>query len=279
MTIVTPTFNRAAELQQALASVLSQSVLPCEHIICDNLSEDFTATVVGDYAANAPFPVVYLRQRDTGMYQAMNRALERATGDSIFVLNDDDQLHNSEVLRRFGACLAETEADLVYGDTVWLDPTTQRRQYRRHNQINKATLVHKTISQQAIIYSKAVFAKCGAFDESFRIAGDYDWLLRAFLKHQIFAVYLNRPMALCSLGGLSNSSSAADRRRAERRQVIQRWYSEREVKLSGWYRKYLRRFPFGTALMNCLLPIKLRIRSVRDSGGRLRPDLAALLGF
>jgi glycosyltransferase len=263
VTLITPTFNRAAQLEQALASVLHQSVLPHEHIICDNCSSDATSAVVQNYTANAPFPVVYRREQDRGIYQAMNRALQAATGNTIFILNDDDQFHNPDVLRVFGNCLAASQADLIYGDTVWRDPATESRKYRHHKNINKLTLVHKAISQQAIFYNARVFEKCGLFDETFKIAGDYEWLLRAFLGKKIAAVYLNRPVTVCSLGGLSNSTVEEERRRAERREATMRWYTEREVELSGLYRHRIRKFPLGTTLFNLFCPLKLNIKRAR----------------
>lgn len=262
VSIVTPTFNRAEQLRQALSSVLTQSVYPCEHIICDNLSTDDTTKIVKDYAANSTFPVIHLRERDNGIYHAMNGAIRRSVGGAIYVLNDDDKIHGTEVLKIFASSLGQLQLDLIYGDTVWVNNATGEKKYRRHNQVNKMTLVQKAISQQAVLYSRQVFEKCGLFDESFRIAGDYEWLLRAMLKHRIAAGYLKRPMAFCSLGGMSNSDSAAELRRSERRTATDSYYTPREIELAGSYRGWIRKIPLGTTIFNLFCPLRLNIRRV-----------------
>ncbi|MDX1951813.1 MAG: glycosyltransferase, partial [Verrucomicrobiota bacterium] len=157
VTVITPTFNRSSELKEALASVLKQSLPPKEHIICDNCSEDETEAVVKAYADEAPYRVIYKRERDTGIYQAMNRGLATANGEFLFILNDDDQFHGPTVLDRFSACLSGSGAEFIFGDTVWLDRNTGEKKYRRHNQMNRLTLVQKGISQQAILYRKSAF--------------------------------------------------------------------------------------------------------------------------
>ncbi len=259
VTVVTPTFNRAKQLKAALDSVLTQSRGPIEHIICDNLSSDETSEVVNVYARQAAFPVVYKRERDTGIYQAMNRALEIARGDSVFILNDDDQLHGPPTLARFEDCLNNSDASLVYGDTLWLDTATGEKKYRRHNQMNRLTLVHKGISQQAILYRKEVFKQCGNFDESFRIAGDYEWLLRALVRERVPAIYLRKPFAICALGGLSNSEKTVEQRHRERHEATARHYSEKDIQLAGKYRRYIRKFPLGTTILNWFHPLRLNI--------------------
>jgi glycosyltransferase involved in cell wall biosynthesis len=279
ISVITPTFNRAASLERALDSVLAQSLAPKEHVIADNLSTDGTQQIIERYIQRAPFPVIYLREKDTGMYQALNRGIERATAQACYFLNDDDQIFDARVLEIMAACLTATDADLVYGDVLLFDPATGREQLRRHNQVNKMTLVHKGINQPAMLYRSSVFKTCGRFDEGYRIASDHEWLLRAFVKHDIRATYLKMPLARFALGGLSGDERLAAKRREERQRATAAWYTPEAVKLSTTYRKYVRKIPFGTALFNWIHPLQLRIQTVNYRAGRFEPDLAARLGF
>lgn len=279
ISVLTPTFNRARTLARTVASVVAQSHAPIEHILLDNLSTDTTADVVADYARRAAYPVVYIRERDTGMYDALNKGIARATGEAIYILNDDDTLADVGVFRLLAACMEQTAADVVYGDIFWLDQDSGKQTLRRNNQINKLTLVSKGINQQAMLHRATVYQRCGLYDQGYRIAGDYEWLLRVFLKNNIPATYLRHSVAVCSLGGLSNAAQWRQRASEERQRAIQKWYSEREIARSKAYRKFYRKLPFGTLLFQLFQPLTLRIRTVRVSGGRFVPDLAAALGY
>lgn len=279
ITVLTPTFNRADTLVRAIDSVLGQTQAPVEHLILDNLSADRTSDVVADYARRAAYPVVHLRERDSGMYDALNKGLTRASGDAIYILNDDDAIADPQVLHLLSTCMEQTSADLVYGDVFWLDPQTGRKTARRHNQVNKLTLVHKGMNQPAMLHRATLFQQCGNYDVSYRIAGDHEWLLRVFLGHRIAATYLRHPVAICSLGGLSNAEQWRKRASEERHRALGQWYNERELSRSQLYRKYVRKLPLGTHLFHWFEPLKLRITSVRPVKGGFAPDWAAALGY
>ena len=279
ISVLTPTFNRAHTLPRAVASVLAQSHAPVEHLILDNLSTDTTADAVADYARRAAYPVVHIRERDTGMYDALNRGIARATGEAIYILNDDDALADPRALGLLAACMAQTTAEVVYGDIFWLDPDSGKQTLRRHNQVNKLTLVHKGMNQPAMLHRASVFQRCGTYDTSYRIAGDHEWLLRVFLRHDIAGTYLRYPVAVCALGGLSNAEQWRQRASEERHRAIHAWYSDREIAHSNRYRKFVRKLPLGTHLYHWLHPLKLRIRTVRPVGRAFIPDLAAALGY
>ena len=279
ISVITPTFNRAETLRKSLESVRCQTLPPHEHIIMDNLSKDATPDVVEAYAKRALYEVVYVREADTGVANAMNKGLARVCGEAVYILNDDDAVHDAEVFQIMSQCMAEMKTDLVYGDVDWLDPETGERTRRRHNQVNKLTLVHKGMNQPAILHRAEVFQHCGQYDEGFRIAGDHEWLLRAFIKFNVSATYLRRTVAICALGGLSNSEASANRRSQERKAATERWFSPEQVRLSNTYRRFVRKLPFGTQLFNLFHPLQLRIHAVRYNGHHFVPDLAARLGF
>jgi len=279
ISVITPTFNRANTLPRALETVLTQTCQPFEHLITDNLSTDGTTAVVENYARRAPYRVLHLREQDTGVANAMNKGIARASGDAIYILNDDDAIADAHVFRLLSACMEQTAADLVYGDVFWLNPDTGAKTLRRHNQVNKMTLAHKGMNQPAMLHRRSVYQRCGVYDESYRIAGDHEWLLRAFLKHDVPATYLRYPMAVCSLGGLSNAEKWRQRASEERHRAMATWFSAQEVARSRAYRQIFRKLPFGTQLFHLFQPLKLRIRSVCPAGPGFRPDLAAMLGF
>lgn len=273
ITLITPTWNRAECLRTSLESVAAQRTSPYEHIIVDNLSTDGTTELVSDYARRASYPVHHLREADQGIYQAMNKGIALSTGDALHFLNDDDMLFGPDVLASMDRCLTLTDADIVFGDVVLLDEGLKQVQsYRRHRQVNRLTLVERTITQQAIFYRRDVFERCGVFNPRLRIAADHEWLLRAFLKHDIRGIYLKRPVAVFRIGGISNEAASEAAHRQERETVTRQYFTPREITAAHLFRRLARKLPFGATVMNMFVPLRLNIRTLREHNGLLRAD-------
>lgn len=273
ISIVTPTWNRAERLRSSLESVANQRTPPWEHVVVDNLSTDGTAELVAEYARTVPYPVRHLREADEGIYQAMNKGLALTTGEVLHFLNDDDMLFGPDVLTSMSRCLKLTDADIVFGDVVLLDEGhKQVRSYRRHRQMNRLTLVERTITQQAIFYLRDVFDRCGTFDTRLRITADHEWLLRAFLKHDIRGIYLKRPVAVFRIGGVSNDAASEAAHRREREEVTRKYFSPREIRAAKLFRRLARKLPFGAAALNLFVPLRLDVRTLLEKNGQLRSD-------
>lgn len=273
ISIVTPTWNRAERLRSSLESVACQRTPPWEQIVVDNLSTDGTAELVAEYASAAPYPVRHLREGDGGIYQAMNKGIALATGEALHFLNDDDMLFGPDVLTSMSRCLTLPEADIVFGDVVLLDEGHKHIQnYRRHRQVNRLTLVERTITQQAIFYRRDVFDRCGTFDPRLSIAADHEWLLRAFLRHDIRGIYVKRPVAVFRIGGVSNEAASEAAHRREREEVTRKYFSPREIRAANLFRRLARKLPFGATALNLFVPLRLNVRTLREKNGALLPD-------
>lgn len=263
ITIITPTWNRAEMLRFCLDSVKSQNTPPCEHIIVDNLSTEDTTSVIRRYADSVSYPVHHVREKDNGIYQAMNKGVRQVTGDALHFLNDDDMLCDEEVLRVMGRCLSHFQVDIAFGDVILLSGAPLAHSYRRHRQVNRLTLVERTITQQAVFYRRSVFDLCGLFDAQLRIAADHEWLLRAFLLHGIRAAYVKRPVALFRTGGVSNDMQTREAHRLEREKLTANYFSEREIRAARLYRGLFRKIPFGATLLDFFIPMRLNVKNLR----------------
>ena len=98
LSIVTPTFNRYKEIQKNIKSVKNQTYRNKEHIIVDNMSDDGTYKIIENYKKRADYPVVYIREPDKGIYNAMNKGIKAAKGQWIHILNSDDYYYNNKTL-------------------------------------------------------------------------------------------------------------------------------------------------------------------------------------
>jgi glycosyltransferase len=261
VSIVTPTWNRSATLQRTIESVESQTLRPFRHVIVDNLSEDFTSHLVGEYQARAPFEVVHLRERDRGIYDAMNKGVQAAAGDALYFLNDDDLLLASDSLQCLARALSLAPSGIAFGDVVVCDPGRGTSKIRNHRQVNRLTLAEKSICQQATLYSREAMKLVGPFDAGLRAAGDYDWMIRALVRHGLPAVYLRQTVAVFTAGGISSDPAHAVDFRAEMNAVADRYFPPAVRERALRYRRFWRKIPWG-----------LRFCPGAETGDRLNVD-------
>lgn len=204
--ILTAVWNRAATLGDALDSLSGQSHETYEHIVQDGGSTDGTLALL---AARTEPRRHLVSARDGGIYDALNRALARATGDVVGVLHSDDFFAHPEVLAHVAARFAETGADAVYGDLDYVAATDTTRVIRRwrSGDYDPAKLRRGWMPPHpALFLRRSVIERWGGYDTSFCIAADYDSVLRYFGQGGISAAYLPEVLVKMRMGGESNRS-------------------------------------------------------------------------
>ena len=151
-------------------------------------------------------------ENDTGVYQAFNRGLRIASGQAIVFLNAGDVYSSSTVLSTMMAALVASGRDAVYGDVAITHDAAVRngaagrvlrryssRKFRPSRMSFGLMPAHPTLLLRREVYERA-----GPFDEQYRIAGDFEFCLRAFVTHEISFEYLPRMLVIMPTGGLSN---------------------------------------------------------------------------
>ncbi len=275
LSIITPTWNRAKQLPKFFEALRAMQPAPSEHLLVDNRSTDGTHELIADYARAVPWPVVHLREGDSGLYDAMNQGAVRAKGEVLYFLNDDDRADQrglGDLLR----LLERTRAQIAFGDVWREDPVTGLRQLRRHRQMNFLTLAERSICQQATLYRREAWRAVGPFDASLKFGGDYDWMLRALREMKLSAVYGAWPVAIFALGGISTQAELSKSFAEEMQEIRQRYYLPEDLQRARKFRRWWRKWPGGLSLGG--LPTDLfRVRSFLRWGGAFFPDPRALL--
>ncbi|NNF71123.1 MAG: glycosyltransferase [Rhodobacteraceae bacterium] len=182
ISVITVTYNlieagRADMFRQAVASVRAQSHGDVEHILVDGASTDGTDALIAQEVALGGIARV-ISEPDRGVYDAMNKGAAAATGDWILFLNSDDFYHRSDGL----AAVADVPgaADFVASPVIRQDGTTSEiagvsRGFAR-------VLITMPFSHQGLAMRRGLFADLSGFDPAFRVAADYDLVLRMFLS-------------------------------------------------------------------------------------------------
>jgi glycosyltransferase involved in cell wall biosynthesis len=205
ITIVIATFNAEKTLQKCIDSIVNQTYRNKQLIIIDGASTDTTLSII---KANQSHISFYLSELDNGIYSAWNKALKHATGDWICFLGADDYFYNEWVLEGIVAELSSIPARtrVVYGQVMLIDVLGVPIFAVGESWQKAGKLFTKLMSipHPGTMHHKSLFAEYGGFDESYKIAGDYEFLLRELKTAQ--AHFIPNLTTVCMLvGGISSN--------------------------------------------------------------------------
>lgn len=208
--IITVVWNRSATIGHALDSLVGQTHGDYEHVVQDGASTDGTAELL-HRRADADGRIKLVSARDHGIYDALNRALARASGDVVGLLHSDDFFAHPRVLERVAERFRTSGAQAVYGNLDYVaaaDPARIVRHWRA-GPYSPAKLRRGWMPPHpALFLRREVIERWGGYDTSFRIAADYDTVLRYFGQGGLSADWLPEVLVKMRLGGASNRSLA-----------------------------------------------------------------------
>ncbi|WP_454879145.1 glycosyltransferase family 2 protein [Sphingobacterium detergens] len=191
--VITVCLNAGATIKRCLDSVANQSFRDFEHIVVDGMSKDDTLDIVKSYSH-----VKWVCEKDSGIYDAMNKGVGLSNGEYIVFLNSDD-----EFLPNFlDQCQCLKEVDFISNAINMLSETNLRiwcpKPIKRKDFIWSMPIPHA-----GLVVKKQVFQDIGLFDLKFRIAADFDFVIR-LLKENYTGKYNKDPQLNFYLGGISN---------------------------------------------------------------------------
>lgn len=206
ISVVTAVFNRSGTIADAIASVQSQSHADIEHVVQDGGSTDGTLEIVERMATDS---TLLVSGPDGGIYDAINLGIERATGDIIGLMHSDDLFAHERVLEKVAAKFDDPAIDGVFGDLDYVsahDPARIVRHWRS-GEFHRGKLQRGWMPPHPTLYlRREVFSRCGLYDTSFRIAADYDAMLRYLVHGRIKVAYIPEVLVKMRVGGESNRS-------------------------------------------------------------------------
>lgn len=207
ISIVTACYNAAEHLGDALRSVDSQSWPDFEHLIVDGASTDTTPEVLR--AHQDPRRLV-VSEPDHGIYDAMNKGLLRASGDVVGFLNADDFLAGPDVIEQIARAFIEApRLDVLYGDLEYISADAKMRTVRvwRSGDFVERQLRRGWMPPHPTFYvRRSLLDRIGKFDTRYRIAADYDFMIRCLKQPDVQVHYLPKMLIRMRLGGASNAS-------------------------------------------------------------------------
>lgn len=188
--VITVTYNAEKVLEDTIQSVISQTYHHIEYIIVDGASKDGTLTLIEKYRSHIQ---KIISEPDKGLYDAMNKGIELATGDYLCFLNAGDCFHEDDTLQRIVHSICSIELpDILYGETAIVDKDGHFLRMRRLSAPD--VLTWKSFKQGMLVCHQAFFVRhtlVEKYDLHYRYSSDFDWCVRIMKKaHSLHNTHL-----------------------------------------------------------------------------------------
>lgn len=214
ISLITATYNSRKHLPSVLESIRQQTYPNLEHILVDGGSTDGTV----EYLRQCKLPLYIISESDQGIYDALNKGIQRATGDIIGFLHSDDMLASPQTLENIANAFSNSSfslpepvegregASILYGDLVFIDQQDPNKvvRYWQSQSFKPAMLRRGWMPPHPTLFMRReVYEKHGLFNIHLKCAADYDYILRVFQDKTLNIHYLPEVITKMRMGGVS----------------------------------------------------------------------------
>lgn len=204
ISLITVTYNAASTIEHCISSVIAQTYPHIEHIVIDGQSTDATPAIINKYKIHIH---QYLSEPDYGIYDAMNKGIQMATGDVIGILNADDYFADENVLQDVAGAFELSDADIIYGDIDYVNKSNQIIRKWRSGAYKNGHFNWGWMPPHPSFYARReLFSQAGLYQPQYGSATDYELMLRFIHAKKFKVYYLNKVLVKMRTGGVSNKS-------------------------------------------------------------------------
>jgi len=235
ISIITAVYNNKANIGHCIESVLSQTYPTVEHIVIDGLSTDGTVDIIQSYQTHIS---KWVSEKDNSIYDALNKGISLATGDVVGFLHSDDVFDTRFTLEKVAGLFNQTHCDAVYGDLVYVSKidTTNIVRYWKSCPFDVTKFRQGWMPPHPTLFmTKKTYDVFGLFNLNYRIASDYDLMLRTVGSGQLVCQYLPEIVTRMRVGGASNKSLKNIWRKS-----YEDWQALKRNKKGGLYTLFLK---------------------------------------
>ncbi|NND62539.1 MAG: glycosyltransferase [Flavobacteriaceae bacterium] len=206
LSVIIPTFNSYKTFSILLDSIAQQIHKNVEVIVMDGMSRDNTIEIAEAYKSQIPGLKIF-REKDNGIYDAMNKAMDKASGEWIIFLGSDDKFHSNEVLETLSETLKSSRAHVVYGNAKISGDTGWAKDGDIYDgKFDLPKLLNRNICHQAMFYRRSfIRAEIGTFNTDYKKSSDWDFNLRCWAKEPF--EYVDLVISDFAAGGFSTHSN------------------------------------------------------------------------
>jgi len=207
ISIITVAYNSEKTLCDTINSVLSQTYTDIEYIIVDGLSHDRTVDIIKSYEHFFNGRLKWIAEKDGGLYDAMNKGIQMATGEVVGIINSDDLLVDSDVIQKIMSAFYSHDIDCVYADLYYVSQNDTSKIIRHWISGKQKRFSRGWHPAHPTFYvKKNVYDNCGLFNLKYKLAADFELMLRYIEKYKISMYYLPEPLVRMRLGGATSKN-------------------------------------------------------------------------
>ena len=207
ISIITVCKNAENAIERTMLSVVTQSCFSenIEYLIIDGASTDKTLEIIRQYTGK--YPIKWISEPDSGIYNAMNKGIKFATGDYLLFLNAGDYLIHYNVIKSLMNLFESGEFDVIYGNAIFVNPLSENYYIKTVNQPLDAYFFYENfLPHQATFYKKSIFEKLGGYDENFRIISDHILNKKLLCDHHASTKHVDQVISVFLSDGISSTN-------------------------------------------------------------------------
>ena len=206
ISIITVCYNSEKTIKETFESVLQQTYDNFEYIVIDGKSKDNTLKIIKDYQKkfkkrNIDFK--YKSEKDKGLFDAMNKGIDESSGEIIGIINSDDVIHDPNAFKKIVERFKKDKCDVTYSDLYIMDYNMEKVN-RVFISGRKSYKIGWYPPHPTMYVKKDVYNKYGKYDLEYRIAADYDFMIR-IMKNNVKMSYIQEPLIYMRSGGVSTN--------------------------------------------------------------------------
>ena len=209
VSIITITYNSAITLRDTMEAVLSQTSKNIEYIVVDGASKDDTVKIIKEYESKFNGQMRWVSEPDKGLYDAMNKGIRMATGDIVGIINSDDFYHRTDVIAKVVEGFQENGIEAIYGDVRFVNPDNLDKTVRYYSSKHFSPQLFRygfMPAHPAFFTYRRYFEEFGYYKTDYKIAADYELLIRFLYTHKLKSKYLPLDFMKMRMGGTSTAS-------------------------------------------------------------------------
>ncbi len=206
ISVITVSLNSEKTIEKTINSVLSQNYKNFEYIIVDGKSDDKTLDVINKYKNKID---LVISEKDKGIFDAINKGIQRSSGDIISIIHSDDSFYDDKVLETVNKNFIEKDnLECLIGITLIKRKNSDFIVRKYNSSFFKKWMIYVgfTPPHPSTFIKKKVYDKIGFYKTDYEIAGDFDFFVRMFLKNKIIYKTINQNLVIMSMGGKSTKS-------------------------------------------------------------------------
>ena len=205
VSLITVSFNSASTITDTIESIHAQDYDDIEYIIVDGASKDNTVEIIKSFGSKID---KWISEPDKGIYDAMNKAIRMATGEVVGILNSDDFYSATNIVSQVASAFHDSSMDAVFGDLVFVDPNNLKKIVRKYSSAKwhpEKFARGFMPAHPTFFVRRKYYEQIGLFKTDYKIAADYELLIRFLYVHKLKYKYLPINMVTMRKGGVSSN--------------------------------------------------------------------------